>query len=650
MSWQFYSLVTFYIVITVIALFQKWQLGLLLIVFLLVSIIFIIYNSTSFLTGINIISSRLVKNIEETKEFTYQATPLAILIYDEDFRFMWGNRSMLDLISEADPIGLTLDQMDPQFTNILDSHNEWRVQTFANKYYKVYHAKENQTIYFLDIDHEYQIEEESKYHHVVMGYLFLEDYDEVVQSMEDQEVANFDANLIRQLNEWASQNDIYIKRIEEDKFLLLLNLYHLEMLENTQFKEIDTIRQFYYEKNIPISFSIGIAYSNDRKNQLTRLAKEAQINLDLALGRGGDQIVVKEGDSPARFYGGDSDLTERRTNTRSKLVYQALINQINQASNVLISGHKVPDLDSIASALGIYKLVHEAKKTAKIIFDETSMNQDIQYLLDSPQISYNVKNIFVNPDKASEYLSQKTLIILVDHHRPSLSEAEAILGQGANIVVIDHHRRSEEFPLNTVLTYIEPAASSTAELVTEFFINERNAKEPLNRFEATALLAGIVIDTNNFSARTGSRTFDAASYLKSRGADMEQIQRFLKEDLSIIKRRNRLIERTQIYRDIYAISFGDNESILDTVTAAQAADALLGLSGVEASFVVYRRSEETIGISARSLGSVNVQKMMERLGGGGHLSNAATQIKNQSVDQAIDELKKLLDEVSGGLS
>lgn len=646
-SWQFYSLIALYGIITFLSYIYKWQIGVLLTLLFLLSLVFLSYHSKIIAKGINTIASKLVDQINLSREVTYTQSPLAVLIYDEENRYMWGNLEMVKLISQADPVGLTLEEINPDINRLILSEKteDWSVHPINMIYYRVYHDREHKTLYLLNVNDETQIKQDFKLHHMVLGYLLLDDYDEVVHSMEDSDLAKFDADLIRDLNDWANRHDIFMKRIEEDKFLLIFNLIQLENLEENHFKDLISVRQSYYEKNLPISISVGIAYSSQRKYELTKLTKEAQLNLDLALGRGGDQIVVKAGDEPARFYGGDSNPTERRTNTRAKLVYQALVNQISQASNVLISGHKVPDLDSIASSLGVLKIVNEHKKMGKIIADESSFNQDIQYLLDSPQIAYNVKNIFLAPDKVSDYVTKKTLIILVDHHRPSLSEAENLIVQGQNIVIIDHHRRSEEFPVKTVLTYIEPSASSTAELVTEFFMNQRNTKESINRFEATALMAGIVVDTNNFSARTGSRTFDAASYLKSRGADMERIQWLLKEDLSIIKKRNRLIERTHIYREMFAISFSDNDEIMDNVTAAQAADALLGLSHVQASFVVFRRSPQQVGISARSLGSVNVQKIMEKMGGGGHLSNAATQLNDVTIDQAISQLKEVINEI-----
>lgn len=635
--------------ITCIALFLEWQIGILLVCLLIGMLSVIYYNTNRFLLGINVIASKLVKSIKKVQEDAFVQSPIGIMIYDQNERFMWGNNAALAFLKHQDVVGEKLVKIDASFSNILkDTTQQWQIVMYQNHHYKILHQPEYQAIYLIDFEEENELLTQNQFNQIVVGYLLIDDYDELVQSLDDQEKTQFEAMIISDLNKWAAEYDIYIKRIEDEQFMLIMNVHMLEKLEATKFVFVRTLRESYYQKNIPLSISIGIAYPTTKRYKINILAKEAKLNLDLALGRGGDQVVVKSGDEEARFYGGDTNPSQRRTQTRSKLVYQALINQINQASNIIISGHKYPDMDSMGSALGIYKIAVEQKKTAKIVVNEATFNKDIQELLRSPQINYNLKNIFIDVEAAKQYLTSKSLVILVDHHRPSLSEAEELLMFAQNIVIIDHHRRSEEFPHETVLTYIEPYASSTSELVTEFFMNLKNTNESVNRFEATALLAGIIVDTNNFSLRTGYRTFDAASYLKLRGADSVQIQRMLQENLEDVRLRNHLIEQTTYLKTHYAISTGENELIIDNVIAAQAADAMLALNQVEASFVIYRRSENSVGISARSMGTINVQRIMEALGGGGHLSNAATQISDKSTEAVramlIEEIEKQSEE------
>lgn len=643
-SWQLYSLAFLYLIIMIVAFVLKWQVGLLLLLLLVAILIFCLFNMNNFFKDFNVVANRLTNLAKVAQEDSLYRSPIAVIIYDINHRVNWVNPALQHIFGTKDILGEPLQALGEKFSTILklDSAVEWRTIELEKRYYKVMHQVDRRVIYLLDTTEEHGIRESKQFDQMVFGYLFLDDYDELVQSMDDHQAAKFDADLLNDLNAWTNQHHIYLKRLDEEKFLLLFNQLVLNGLEKEKFKTFEAIREKNYLKNIPISISLGVAYSQQDNYHINDLALQAQLNLDLALGRGGDQVVVRASEGKARFYGGKTNPTEKRTNIRSKLVYQALLNSIEQAEKVIVSGHKIPDMDAIGSAIGLYKIVKQYGKECRIIVNEKEFNHDIVQLLETPQIKNEKHLMFVSLTEAEAMITDNTLIVMVDHHKPSLSEAESLI-PNHDVVIIDHHRRSEEFPKQSVLTYIEPYASSTSELVTEFFMYMRSTMEALNKFEATAMLAGIIVDTNNFALRTGSRTFDAASYLKSRGADTAQIQRILKEDLETVKRRNRLIEKLEYLTESYAVSYGEDDEIYDNVTAAQAADQMLSLEGVEASFVIYRRSKDTIGISARSLGSINVQVIMEKLGGGGHLSNAAAQLKDYTVDDAFEFLKNKLD-------
>lgn len=618
---------------------NDWKIGLLLIIFFLSNIIFLMVNIDGFLQNINTIANNLSKDIKEAQEDSLAKSPMSIMFYDDNHRIKWLNPLMQQIIGHKDVLGEKIEHVDPALQAFLtvEDNKQWQVVKYQDHYFKVLHQEDDGRLYMIDVTYETRIKEQRKNDRVVFGYILLDDYKEVIESMDDRQEATFDAALLSEINTWTSNYKIYSKRIDDEKFILLMNQSTLDQLESNKFKFFDELRQKNYAQNILISISIGIAYPEETMEnyRLEDLSRQAQLNLDLALGRGGDQIVVKSENERARFYGGKTQQNEKRSNIRSRLIFQALQTQIEQADNVLITGHKVPDLDSIGAAIGLYKIVRQYNRPSKIVLDDASLNSDIKELLVSFG-QYNNQEMFIHPEDAESLLSKQTLIVMVDHHRPSISEAEALLDKG-NIVVIDHHRRGEDFPNNVVLTYIEPNASSASELITEFFMNMRYNKEGLSNFESTALLSGIIIDTNNFSLRTGSKTFDAASFLKSRGASSSQIQRLLKEDINHMKRRNRLVEAVNIQNG-YAITQTQDKEALDNIIASQTADILLDIKGVEASFVIYRRDENTVGISARSLGKINVQVIMEKLGGGGHLSNAATQLQDMTVDQAYQEL------------
>lgn len=643
-SWQLYSLAFAYLIITLIAIVLKWQIGMLLLLLLAAIVIFGLFNFNNFFKDFSMVANRLSNLAKIAEEDSLYKSPIAVIIYDTNQRINWINPALHQVFDAKDILGKSIMSLDEEFVEALklDSSQEWVTIRLEKSFYKLMHQPNRRAIYLLDTTEENKIREDKQFDQVVFGYLFLDDYDELIHSMDDNQAAKFDSELLNDLNNWTNQHHIYLKRLDEEKFLLLFNKLILDELENEKFKTFEAIREKNHLKNIPISISLGIAYSQIERYQLNDLAEQAQLNLDLALGRGGDQIVVRSQDGKARFYGGKTNPTEKRTNIRSKLVFQALVNSIEQAEKVIISGHKYPDMDSIGSAIGLYRIVKHLGKECRIIVNEEEFNHDIVQLLEMPQIKNEKHLMFVNEQTALEIRTDNTLIVLVDHHKPSLSEAEALI-DGHDTVIIDHHRRSEEFPKQTVLTYIEPYASSTSELVTEFFMYTGSNLEALNKFEATAMLAGIIVDTNNFSLRTGSRTFDAASYLKSRGADTAQINRMLKEDLETVKRRNHLIEKSVYLSEGYVVSCGEEEIVYDTITAAQSADEMLGLKDVEASFVIYKRSDEKVGISARSLGTINVQIIMEKLGGGGHLSNAAVQLKDKTIEEAYELLLSKLD-------
>ncbi|WP_282920687.1 DHH family phosphoesterase [Ignavigranum ruoffiae] len=642
-SWQIYTVTLAYIIIMTIAMINDWKTGILLLLLLLIVLAFLYFNMETFVQNINALANDLSKEIREAHEDSYNRSPLGILFYDDKQRIRWLNTSMQNIIGKKDVLGEYIPEIDEQISQFfaVEDDKHWHIIKYYSKYYKTLHQKADGRLFLIDVSDEVNIQEQRKNDRLVFGYLLLDDYNEVIETLDDQEAADFDATLLKEINYWTNTYHIYSKRIDDEKFILLMNLATLAELEQNKFKFFDELKKKNNLQNILVSVSIGIAYPSKEEvdYRINDLAKQAQANLDLALGRGGDQIVVKSQYDKARFYGGKTQQTQKRSNIRSKLIFQAFQTQIQQCDNVLITGHQVPDLDSIGSALGMYKIVKLFNRPVKIVVNEDEFNSDVKELIRLSK-NLNVNETFVDVEAAKALISKKTLIIMVDHNKPSLSDAEELIDM-AEVVIVDHHRRGEEFPSNSVLTYIEPYASSTSELVTEFFMNMRYSKEGLSAFEATALLAGIMIDTHSFSSRTGSKTFDTASFLKSRGADMDQIQILMKEDYAAVSMRNRLIEKMEVF-DHFAITKGDNQTIIDNIIASQTADSMLTIKGIDASFVVYRRNDHTIGISARSLGTVNVQIIMEKLGGGGHLSNAATQIEDINIDQAY---QKLIEEI-----
>lgn len=325
------------------------------------------------------------------------------------------------------------------------------------------------------------------------------------------------------------------------------------------------------------------------------------------------------------------------------MISQALQELMNESDQIFVQGHSQPDMDSLGACLGIRRIAKMNNKTCWIVLDKETVHSDVQRLLDNLKQYPDIDASIISPETALEKATDQSMLLMVDHSKPSISISADLYHRLENrVMIIDHHRRGEEFPENPLLVYIEPYASSTCELITEMFEYQSQEGEPINKLEATAMLTGIFVDTKHFSLRTGTRTFDAASYLRSAGADAVEMQQYMKENVDSYLQRNHLIEMVEFVNEDMALIVGEEDQSYDPVTAAQAADDLLNMSGVDASFVVTRRADGRVGISARSLGEINVQLTMEAMGGGGHLSNAATQIADKTVAEVRQQLLDIL--------
>lgn len=379
---------------------------------------------------------------------------------------------------------------------------------------------------------------------------------------------------------------------------------------------------------------------------MPELGDLAQSSLDLALGRGGDQVAIKLPEGKVRFYGGKTNPVEKRTRVRARVISHALGELMEESRLVLIMGHRYPDMDAVGSSIGLLKIAKIHQPNAFVVLNEDELDRSVERLLEYVKQKPEIYRHFISAEQALDLDLRNALLVIVDTHKPSFCIEERLVEKIDRIVVIDHHRRSEEFVQNPLLVYMEPYASSTSELVTELL--EYQPIEKIDMIEATALLAGIIVDTKSFTLRTGSRTFDAASFLRSRGADTILVQNLLKGDLKTFIQKSKIIENVDFYRDGIAIAKANEDEMTSQILLAQTADTLLTMENVLASFVIGRKSDGTVGISARSLGHVNVQLIMELLHGGGHLTNAATELEDVTIDEAERMLKQAIDEYFEG--
>lgn len=623
--------------------------GLALILIFILTVAFAIYGTYILANNANSFAVNLSYRIKRSEQEAMIKMPLGILLYDSDHQIQWVNPYLQLYLKNDDLIGHTIESVDPNLNKLLNEAikaktSENQTVRWDGHDFEMVVQDNLGVIYLLDITRYAQIERKYKAERLAIGQVFIDNYDELSETMHDQELTSMSSYVQNTLSDYAKKFNAYLKRIDEDHFLLLAHMQDLDKMEEDKFSVLDKVRQETSRNNTPLTLSIGIAFGSD---SLTEIANQAQSNLDLALGRGGDQVVLRQPGKDAHFYGGKSNPMEKRTRVRARMVSQAISELFKDADRVFVVGHQRPDMDSVGSGIGVVKIARLHGVKANFVLDTNKTNYDVGRLVTRMQHAKEDNDIFIDPNEALEEATDKSLLVMVDHSKYSITYSQDLYDRLKNrIIVIDHHRRGEEFPENPMLTYVEPYASSACELVTEMIEYQQpaNGKRVLTDLEATAMLAGIVVDSKEFSLRTGTRTFDAASYLRSIGASSAVVSELLKEDIDSFLEKTHLIATLKMVRPGMAVLVGPNDKIIDPIVTAQAADTALDLKNVEASFAITRRSQDTIGISARSMGKINVQIIMEKLGGGGHLSNAATQIKNVTVEEAENRLLKAIDE------
>lgn len=571
--------------------------------------------------------------------------PLGVILYNEEFEIDWVNPFIQRISEQANLMDQKLNKVSSVLDRVVKSasskdQDTWRTIDWLGRTFEVQVQVDLRAIYLRDITDIAQAQRKYENSRLFMGIVSLDNFDEISERLNDAESSTLRSHVTTMLTDWMDQHEIYVRRLSPDKYMLIGYYQGLRLAEKDKFNILKSVREDTSSQNMPITLSIGISYHD---GDVMSMAKAAQTQLDLALGRGGDQVVVKSPQQDARFYGGTTNPMAKRTRVRARVISQALSELINASDQVFVMGHARGDRDSMGAALGVRRIAKMVDKPAWIVSDpDEKRHTDMQMLYNAIHEDEQTKDALMSPADVIARATGHSLLIMVDHSKRSITESKEVYDAlKERLVIVDHHRRGEEFPEKSLLVYIESYASSTSELVTELFEYQSKNRRGLSRIEATTLLAGIQLDTKSFTIRSGTRTFDAASYLRSVGADGKLIQNFMKDSMEDYRQRADLISRAQ-FLDSDAIVVADDKKSYDSVSVAQAADSLLQIVGIERSFVVARRDEKTIGISARSNGEKNVQTIMEKLGGGGHLSFAATQINGVTVDEAGQQLYAVL--------
>ncbi|MDQ0157867.1 DHH family phosphoesterase [Robertmurraya andreesenii] len=588
--------------------------------------------------------STLSYRVKKVGEEALMEMPIGIMLINDDYYIEWANPFLASCFEEESLIGKSLYDVGDSLIPLIKQEVERETLTLKDRKFKVIHRSEERLLYFFDITEQAEVEKMYEDERTVIAIIFLDNYDDITQGMDDQSRSSLNSLVTSILNNWANENGVFLKRVSSERFIAVFNEQILHNLEKGKFSILDDTREITSKQNIALTLSIGVGSG---VSSLPELGEIAQSSLDLALGRGGDQVVIKLPNGKVKFYGGKTNPVEKRTRVRARVISHALKELMTESDKVIIMGHKNPDMDAVGAAIGIQKIAQVNQCESYIVMNFQEIDTGVRRLMEEIRKQEGLFSRFISPEEALEKATEDTLLVVVDTHKPSLVIEERLLHRIDHVVVIDHHRRGEEFVDNPLLVYMEPYASSTSELVTEL-LEYQPKRGKIDMLEATALLAGIIVDTKSFTLRTGARTFDAASFLRGHGADTVLVQKFLKEDVRTYLRRAKLIESVYFYKDGIAIAKGQEDQVIDQVVIAQTADTLLTMDGVLASFVISNRKENQIGISARSLGDINVQIIMESLGGGGHLTNAATQLYDMGVVEAEQELLEAIDEYLEG--
>lgn len=490
------------------------------------------------------------------------------------------------------------------------------------------------TLYFIDETEKYKLKQENEDKKTCVGIVMIDNYEEVMQRIDTEQKTQLMAKVESTIYDWVNETNGILVKEERDTYVYIFEQRYLEKIKEDKFAILDTIKNLVRKDKMQLTLSIAISNEGENEKEVYKSALSA---MDVILGRGGDQAVVRE-EGKYQFFGGKVEEVEKRTKVKARIVAHALEELMSECKNVIIMEHANPDIDAMGSALGIYRMAANLEKEAYILtdFGAASINEFLE------NIKEEYKNILISKETALEKIDNETLLVVVDTNKISYVQEPELLEKTSKIVVIDHHRRSENFIEQSILTFQEVYASSAAELVTELLQYTQTEIE-LQTTEAEALYAGIMMDTKNFTFKTGVRTFEAAAYLRRCGVDIIKVKKWFQSDLESYNKISEIVRKSQVIYDTIAIAKYEVQEKDTSLICAKAADELLTIGNITASFVLGTMGDK-ICISGRSIGDINVQIILEKLGGGGHISLAGAQLENKTIEEAEEELVKKIEE------
>lgn len=584
---------------------------------------------------------------ENTQNIFSQDLDIPYALMDKKGIIAWRNRAFNGLVQKD---RLSKKDIHAMFENITasdieniadkaDFHGEYQGKKYRIRITRLY--IEESFVYTVCLFDETDLvelriqKENSKF---VVGLMYMDNYDEAMESVEEVRRSLLEALIDRKINQYINGFNGIVKKLEKDKFFFIIKKEDLDSAISVRFDILEDVKTVNIGNEMGITLSIGIGYGSEN---LARNYELARMAMDMALGRGGDQAVVKTEDD-IRYFGGKAQTVEKQTRVKARVKAHAFKELLENKDKVIIMGHKMLDMDAFGAAIGIWRIATHLNKKAYIL--RSDVNPSVRPMIEKFKAPEYPEDLFMSEEKALNSLTNDSLVVVVDVNRPSITEGPSLLKKAKNIVVLDHHRQSSEIITNATLSYVETFASSACEMVSEI-VQYISDDIKLKTLEADAMYAGIVIDTQNFNVQTGVRTFEAAAFLKRSGADVTRVRKMFREDAADYLAKAEAIHNAEIFENYYAISECDSANTASpTLVCAQAANDLLNIKGIKASFVLTLYND-VIYISARSMDEVNVQTIMEKLGGGGHRSVAGAQIKEGSIEDAKNLVKKVLKEL-----
>ncbi len=588
--------------------------------------------------------TKLSYHVNQVGDEVFNELPIGIIALDDDFEIKWANPHA-KIIFDPKMTGKLLKDIHPQLHMLAMNNKVNFMIQVKNETYDVIYRPELKFFYLFNQTERETVKELYQNHLPALGIIYLDNLDEAISSLDVLEQSSLKGEYLAAIADWANKYDGFLKPYDDERLVVMLYRKQLNLMIQDKFDILDKVRQISTQNQVRISISMGIASWDVDYEELGIYAQNA---IELAEKRGGDQVVVNIQDQKIQYFGAKTNASAKSSRVSVRINAQTIRDFIEKSSNVFIMGHQQADLDAFGSMVAVMHMARASKKQAVLVLEEQKCDLTTQKIIDIlrkevPEYQQN----YVLPEEALRMMNENSLLIVVDSQSPKIVMSPEVLEKTQKLIVIDHHRVGEE-SFDADFSFIEPYASSTIELVMEL-LNFYNLEDEMDitPLEATIMYGGLIVDTNNFSYRTSSRTFEVASKLKELGADITEAKLWLRRDLLRTLEINRLLNKVDIFLERFAFVV-TTEVYDDRILLAQVAEALLSINGIDAAFMISRLGNDTVGVSARSYQQVNVQLLMEALGGGGHLNSAAAQVKNQSVAEVYEQLKTYLELEYGG--